>query len=270
MSGVNTRTVSAQAFGLYGGQYGRSSLTLSDAWDRQYGQHTFSTSGNYSSSLVIDRNGFYWGRWGDGMPSSAVTVGVDAWDDDKTSRVNVSVDNGGRADIRGNSRGLFTVPGYQQSTVSVSESTDISQGISSEISRGAGSRTLFMMPGKVFNRDISISTRYTWLGKMTDAADHPLEDAIPLNVMTWSPLGSGGFSLETSHPLKALYVMRGDEYLQCPVRVKSVRDVVRWVGTVRCESIPLARLPETERQQAELMTAGLRKAGDDKTAMNYE
>ncbi len=270
VSGVNTRDVSTQAFGRYGGQYGRSSLTLSDAWDRQYGQHTFSASGNYTSSLVIDRNGFYWGRWGDGMPSSAVTVGVDAGDDDKTSRVNVSVDYAGQADIRGNSRAVFTVPGYQQSTVSFSEVTDSSQGISSEISRGAGSRTLFMAPGKVFNRDVSISTRYTWLGKMTDAADRPLEDAIPLNVMSWSPLGSGGFSLETTHPLKSLYVMRGDEYLQCPVQVKSKRDVVRWVGTVRCESIAFARLPESEKQQAELMTAGLRKNDDDTTAMNEE
>ncbi|MGX8941158.1 hypothetical protein ACWWJF_12860 [Symbiopectobacterium sp. Eva_TO] len=46
------------------------------------------------------------------------------------------MDNGGRADIQGDSRALFTVPRYQQSMLSVSESADTSQGISSEISKG--------------------------------------------------------------------------------------------------------------------------------------
>jgi hypothetical protein len=61
----------------------------------------------------------------------------------------VSLDNSGSADIPGNSRALFAVPGYQQTTLTINESLDVSRGASSEITQGSGSRTLFMVPGKL-------------------------------------------------------------------------------------------------------------------------
>ncbi len=273
VSGVNTDTISALAYRRFGSQYGRGSLTLSDAYDRNDGRHALSVSGSYNSSVAIDQDGFFWGRWGDGTPSSAVTFGIgdegdEGDEDNKMSRARVGVDSGVQADVRAGSRTMFTVPGYQQSTLSVGESASVTDGISSEISRGAGSRTLFMMPGRVFYRDVSVSARYTWLGRMTDAGGHPLQNAIPLNVASWSPLGDGAFSLETSRPLKALYLLRGDEYLQCPVSVKERKDVVRWVGTVRCEDISLVSLPAAEKRQAELMTAGISKEGNKTAALS--
>ncbi|WP_336796231.1 TcfC E-set like domain-containing protein [Erwinia aphidicola] len=254
--GVNSDTVTTSAYGRAGGQYGSGALTVSDAWQKTGNTHTLSSSGNYSSSLVIDRNGLFWGRWGDGTPSSAVTVGVEQDDEQKDSRVSVSLDSGGRSDVSGNSRALFTVPGYRETTFSVTESTTSPAGTSSEISRGAGSRTVFMTPGKVFNRNIAVSTRYTWLGQMTDAQHRPLEGGIPLNVMSWTPLGGGGFTLETNRPLKMLYVMKDQAFWQCSMKVRAVRDVVRYVGATTCESTDMANLPGAEQKQVELMTAG--------------
>lgn len=254
--GVNSDSVTGSAYGRVGGQYGNGALTVSDAWQKSESTHTLSSSGNYSSSLVIDRSGLLWGRWGDGTPSSAVTVGVEQDDEQKDSRISVSLDSGGRSDVSGNSRALFTVPGYRETTFSVTESASTPAGTSSEISRGAGSRTVFMTPGKVFNRNIAVSTRYTWLGKMTDAQHRPLEGGIPLNVMSWTPLGGGGFTLETTQQLKMLYVMKDQEFWQCGMKVQAVRDVVRYVGTIACESTDMANLPGAEQKQVELMTAG--------------
>lgn len=270
INGLNTDTVNAGVSGQYAGQYGDGSLNISNAWSKYSSGNTLSTSGSYSSSFAIDRDGFFWGRWGDGMPAAAVTFGVDSGDNDNSSTVNVSVDNSGQEDVRGNSRALFTVPGYKQSTLAVKESTDVSQNMSSEVSKGLGSRSFFMTPGKVFNRKVSIKSRYTWLGRLTDDINHPMDDVIPLNVLSWSPLGSGGFSLETEHKIKALYLMRGDEFMQCPMQVRSINDVVRWVGTIKCDNIAMTRLPESEKKQAELMTANRINNHNDTTAMNSE
>lgn len=268
VNGINTDSIDALAYRRMGGQYGNGSLTVSDAYDQRRSIHSPGISGSYSSSFAIDRQGFFWGRWGDGMPASAVTFGIESEDDDKLSRAKVSVSSGGQADIRGNSRAFFTVPGYQQTTVNISESSETEHGASSEISKGAGTKTLFMMPGKIVNNNVSVVSRYTWLGRMVDAANQPLDDVIPLNVMSWSPLGKGGFSLESTHPLKTLYVMRGDEYLQCPVTVKEQRDVVSWVGNVKCRNISFASLPTAERKQAQLMTAGIRKENNETASVN--
>lgn len=255
--GVNSDTVTTSAYGRAGGQYGSGALTVSDAWQKTGNTHTLSSSGNYSSSLVIDRNGLFLGLWGDGTPSSAVTVGVELDDEQKDStRVSVSLDSGGRSDVSGNSWALFTVPGYRETTFSVTESASSPAGTSSEISRGAGSRTVFMTPGRVFNRNIAVSTRYTWLGQMTDAQHRPLEGGIPLNVMSWAPLGGGGFTLETNRQLKMLYVMKDQAFWQCSIKVRAIRDVVRYVGTTKCEITDMANLPGAEQKQVELMTAG--------------
>jgi hypothetical protein len=124
-----------------------------------------------------------------------------------------------------------------------------------------------MTPGKVFNRKIEVNTHYTWLGRMIDAKHQPLEGGIPLNVTAWTPLDGGGFTLETTRQIKTLYVMKDSEFWQCSMKVKAVRDVVRYVGTTTCESTDMANLPGAEQKQVELMTAHV---SDDATltAMN--
>lgn len=254
--GIKAQTLTALANGRMGGQYGSGTLTVSDAYDRIENRHTLSSSGNYGSSLVIDRTGLLWGRWGDGSPSSAIALNVDAPEGEMLARVNVSVDSGGQAEVSGNSRAVFTVPGYRQSTFNVIESSSSPAGVNSEISKGSGSHSVFLTPGKVFSRGVEVTSHYTWLGRMIDENNLPLEDAIPLNVMSWTPLGQGGFTLETTKLLKTLYVMKENAFWQCQLQVKAIRDVVRWVGTTQCASTEMANLPGAEQKQVELMTAG--------------
>lgn len=267
LNGVNTDMLTSSAYGRMGGQYGTGSLTVSDSWNRRRGEHLLNGSGNYSSSIILDRDGLAAGRWGDGTPSSAISVGVEQEESSEVSRVNVSVDTAGRSEVRGNSRALFTVPGYRESQSDVTESIASPEGISSEISRGTGVRKVFMTPGKVFNRTVNVETRYTWLGRLLDNNRHPLEGAIPLNVMAWTPLGNGSFTLETTRTVEKLYVIKNESYWQCGMKVSMVRDVIRYVGETVCQRTDLTRLPEAEQKQVGLMTAGL--SGDPKsTAMN--
>lgn len=106
-SGINSDSLNASAYTRQGGRFGNASLTVSDAWRRQDQRHTLSSSGNYSSTLALSRSGLWLGRWSDGRPASAIAVNVATPEEDShDSRVAVSLDNGGSADIPSNSRAL--------------------------------------------------------------------------------------------------------------------------------------------------------------------
>lgn len=100
---------------------------------------------------------------GDGRPASAIAVNVATPEASPDSRIAVSLDNSGSADIPANARALFALPGYQQTTLTINESTDISHGANSEITQGSGSRTVFMVHGKMLHREVQTTTRYTGL-----------------------------------------------------------------------------------------------------------
>jgi len=268
-SGINSDSLNTSAYTRQGGQYGNGSLTVSDAWDRQDQRHTLSSSGNYSSTFALSRSGLWLGRWSDGRPASAVGVQVATSEDSQDPRVAVSLDNGGSADITGNSRALFAVPGYQQTTLMVNESLNVSQGVSSEITKGSGSRTLFMVPGKMVHRDVQTSASYTWLGQLTDERHSPFIGGVPLNVNGWSDLGNGGFSAHSDALLHNLYLVRQQQFYQCALSVKSMRDVVRYVGSIPCRELTFSALPDEVQQQAQLMLAG-RTVPTGPTAMNAE
>ncbi|WMT15640.1 TcfC E-set like domain-containing protein [Serratia fonticola] len=265
--GVNSQTLNASTYARASGQYGNGSLAVSDAYDQADNRHRVSGSGSYSSSLLVDRTGLYWGRWGDGRPASAITVGVDGMEENSAALVNVSIDGAGQTDVRSNSRALFTVPGYQPTTFDINESISSPAGISSEIRRGAGTRTAFMVPGKVLRRDIEVTSRYTWLGKMLDEQGTPLVNGIPLNVLSWTPLGEGGFSLETVRPVKQLYLMSDSQFYQCAMKVQAVRDVVRYVGITQCTGVAMTNIPPAEQKQAQLMTVRQGHGSDVPMAM---
>ncbi|CZX24061.1 MULTISPECIES: TcfC E-set like domain-containing protein [Enterobacter] len=268
-SGINSDSLNASAYTRQGGRFGNASLTVSDAWDRQDGRHTLSSSGNYSSTLALSRSGLWLGRWGDGRPASAVAVNVATPEDSRDSRVAVSLDNGGTADIPANSRALFAVPGYQPTTLTVNESLNVSSGASSEITQGSGSRTLFMVPGKMLRRDVQTTTRYTWLGQLTDEHHSPFVGGVPLNVNGWNDLGNGGFSAQSDALLRNLYLVRQQQFYQCELSVKSMRDVVRYVGSIPCRELTFSALPDSVQHQAQLMLAG-RNVPTGPTAMNAE
>lgn len=88
--GINSQALTASSFARAGGQYGNGSLTISDAYEKMTNRHALSSSGSYSSSLLVDSTGLYWGRWGDGRPASAITVGVDSAAEGHAALVNVS------------------------------------------------------------------------------------------------------------------------------------------------------------------------------------
>ncbi|MEB6513681.1 TcfC E-set like domain-containing protein [Enterobacter roggenkampii] len=259
LNGLNTDNITSTFYGRTDGQYGSGSVTVNDAWLRTTHKHALSSSGNYSSSLVIDRSGFSFGRWGGGGPASAIIVGVEQDDGESNTLVNVSLGTGANSDIHGQTRALFTLPGYQETAFKVGESLSIPDGVSSEISKGTGKKKVFMTPGKSINRKVQVRTRYTWLGRLNDDKHQPLEGGIPLNVISWEPLGEGRFALETSKRLKNLYVMKDNAFWQCRMKVLSIRDVVRYVGTSQCKATEFAALPGRERKQVELMTARMRQ-----------
>lgn len=266
-SGINSDSLNTSAYTRQGGRFGNGSLTVSDSWDRQDHRHRFSSSGNYSSTLALSRSGLWFGRWGDGRPASAIAVNVATPEASPDSRIAVSLDNSGSADIPANARALFALPGYQQTTLTINESTDISHGANSEITQGSGSRTVFMVPGKMLHREVQTTTRYTWLGQLTDEQHTPFIGGMPLNVSGWSDLGNGGFSAESDSLIQSLYLVKQQQFYQCALKVKTMRDVVRYVGTVTCEELTYSALPETVQQQAQLLLAG-RTPAVSPTAMN--
>lgn len=146
---------------------------------------------------------------------------------------------------------------------------NVSSGASSEVTQGSGSRTLFMVPGKMLRRDVQTTASYTWLGQLTDDHHSPLIGGVPLNVNGWSDLGSGGFSAQSNALLHNLYLVRQQQFYQCELNVKSMRDVVRYVGSIPCRELTFSALPDSVQQQAQLMLAG-RTPHTGPTAMNAE
>lgn len=268
-SGINSNSLNTSAYTRQGGRFGNVSLMFSDFWDRNARSHTPSGSGNYSSTFALSRSGLWLGRWSDGRPASAVAVNVSTPEESETSRVAVSLDNGGSADIPANSQGLFTVPGYRQTTLTINESLNLSHGASSEITQGSGSRTVFMVPGKLLHREVHTSASYTWVGRLTDERHAPLTGGVPLNVNGWNDLGQGGFSAQSDVLLHQLYMVSQQQFYQCALNVKSMRDVVRYVGTITCRGMTFSALPETVQQQAQLMLTRHGKAVDA-TVMNTD
>ncbi|WP_241627621.1 TcfC E-set like domain-containing protein [Rosenbergiella epipactidis] len=268
INGMNSNTVTSSIYTRMGGQYGNGSLTLSDTRNMQYGENILNGSGSYSSSMVIDRDGLVLGRWGDGTASSAIIVDVKQDDPSDQSNVNVSVDTAGQTEVKGNRRALFTVPGYRESKFDINESTSSEDGINSEIKKGTGEKIVFMTPGKVFNRDVSVESRYTWMARLLDDTGSPIGKGIPLNVMSWSPLGNSMYTIETKNKLEKLYVMKNDTYWQCEMKVNRIRDVIRYVGDTTCQSINFASLPSEEKEQANIMIAKL-NSKQRLTVMNY-
>lgn len=267
LSGIDSNSVTTSMYGRMGGAYGNSMLTLNDTWNRNGNRHSLSASGNYNSSLIIDEQGLSLGKWGGGTPSAAVTIDVEQDDVSSQGKIGVSLDNGSGGDVRANKRALFTVPGYRETNFSITDSTNQQDGISNEFISGSGARKVFMIPGKVFSRNVKVSTRYTWLGKFIDERKNPLSDVIPLNVMQWSPLGNGNFTMETEKKLKSLFLMGGDKFWHCQINVRTIKDVVRYVGTTECQNVDFSSLPVEEKNQFNLI-AGNKNNYNNQTVMS--
>lgn len=63
--------------------------------------------------------------------------------------------------------------------------------------------------------------------------------------------------------------VRQQQFYQCELNVKTMRDVVRYVGSIPCRELTFSALPNTVQQQAQLMLAG-RSVLTGPTAMNAD
>ena len=249
VGGTDTDNANASVHGRLNGQYGDGELTVSDSYDNQQKTHQGAVTGSYSSSVAVSKSGFFWGPGGTGLPGAAVAVKVkgsneedaDAADD---ALIDVSVQGGGGAKMKQNSKALFPVTGFEEGKVTVDESRDVSPGSQASITQGAGSQNLFLLPGKMKVREVKMESRYTYVGQLVTATGEPINKGSMLNASAFSSSEDGGFTAEMTSQAKSLYVRNGDKNYQCAVNVQSSRDVVRYVGKTLCKPIQFADLPE--------------------------
>ncbi|AEX53410.1 alpha-fimbriae usher protein [Rahnella aquatilis CIP 78.65 = ATCC 33071] len=252
VGGTDTDNANASVHGRLNGQYGEGELTISDSYDNEQKTHQGAVTGSYSSSVAVSKSGFFWGPGGTGSPGAAVAVKVKGKDEDADAAddalVDVSVQGGGATKMKQNSKALFPVTGFEEGKVSVDESRDVSNGSQASITQGAGSQKLFLLPGKMKVREVTMESHYTYVGQLVTATGEPINQGSMLNASAFSPSEDGGFTAEMTSLAKSLYVQNGDKNYQCTVTVQSSRDVVRYVGKTLCKTITQGELPTNIRK----------------------
>ncbi|MFP2422992.1 TcfC E-set like domain-containing protein [Pseudescherichia vulneris] len=247
VGGNNNTNMNADVHGHINGQYGDASATLSDSYDRTQQTHQAAFSGSYSSSMALSRSGFFWGPAGTNSPGAAVAVEVktdDEANEDNDALVNVDVDGGGSAQMSQGSKALFPVNGFEADKVSVNENNDPRQTSMVDITRGAGNQSVFLLPGKMKVREVQMESHYTYIGTLLTSTGQPLIEGKMLNAQAFIAEEDGGFTAELTQQPKNLYLKNNNTLYQCPVKVESKRDVVRYIGETRCSPITPAELPE--------------------------
>ncbi|MBA3211379.1 hypothetical protein CBZ97_007040 [Salmonella enterica] len=260
VGGVNSETANAGVRGRTVGRYGTADGALSDSYQRRTGSHHTAFSGSYSSSLALSRDGIFWGAMGDGLPGAAVAVKTVGLDDDNRAggKVVVSLDNGSQATLGSGERILLPLSGYSPSLFQVRDSTEITDGVTGNVVRGAGRQQLFLLPGKMETRQVVMQTLYTYLGRLLTAGGAPLSGAVGVSEPALYIQPDGGFSLETPRRLKQLYVLEQRQLYQCDLDVNEPRDgtSIWYAGTVYCHNITLTALPAEYREQAGIFLSG--------------
>ncbi|MGB7802318.1 TcfC E-set like domain-containing protein [Buttiauxella sp.] len=253
VGGNNSTNMNADVHGRLNGQYGDASVTLSDSYDRTQQTHQAALSGSYSSSMAASRSGFFWGPSGTSAPGAAVAVEVKQGEDndaDNNALVNVAVDGGGSAAMSQGSKALFPVSGFEPGNVSVIENSDAGRSSMASITSGAGNQSVFLLPGKMKVREVKMESHYTYIGTLLSDSGKPMTGAHLLNSRSFISSEDGGFSAELTSQPKDLYLQSESGLYQCPVKLESKRDVVRFVGETHCTPITPAQLPEKLRIQA--------------------
>jgi len=253
VGGNNSTNMNADVHGHLNGQYGDASATLSDSYDRTQQTHQAALSGSYSSSMALSRSGFYWGPAGTGSPGAAVAVRVNSDDEtneDNNALVDVDVDGGGSAEMSQGTKALFPVNGFEADKISVTENNDSRQTSMADITRGAGNQSVFLLPGKMKVHEVQMESHYTYIGTLLTATGQPLSEGKLLNAHSFITEKDGGFTAELTQQPKNLYLKSNSALYQCPVKVESKRDVVRYVGETHCSPITSSQLPENLRPEA--------------------
>jgi len=173
----------------------------------------------------------------------------DEANEDNDALVDIDVDGGGSAEMGQGTKALFPVNGFEADNVSVNENNDSRQTSMADITRGAGNQSVFLLPGKMKVREVQMESHYTYIGTLLTATGQPLSEGKMLNAHSFIVEEDGGFTAELTQQPKNLYMKNNSTLYQCPVKVESKRDVVRYIGETRCSPITPAQLPENLRPE---------------------
>lgn len=248
--GINSDTYDASVSGRINGNYGNLTGTLSDSYDTEQSDHTTAFTGSYSSSLALSREGIDWGGSGYGEPSAAVLVSVEdvaAEGEEEAARLDAQVGGSRAVSLSAGDSSLFPLMAYEPMNVDVKETKVTSQGGMTSIISGAGKNHVMLLPGKMRVQKVSIEQRFGYTGRLLlpdTAHDAPI---IGLNSRMLILSEDGGFTAEMTSQGKWLYLLSGRDFYQCPLVVKKLRNVVRYVGKSTCQQVAIDALPQDIR-----------------------
>ncbi|WP_410529439.1 TcfC E-set like domain-containing protein [Serratia sp. AXJ-M] len=241
-SGYNDESYSGSVGGRTNGRYGDLSGTLSDSRRRSGGNRSALTGG-YSSAMAVSADGLFWGGNGGGEPSAGLVV-----------RVAPADENGAAAQVNGGSRPLtlgfgqstlLPLEGYQLSSVAVRDITGTSGGGVANVNGGAGESRYFLPPGRLLVREVSANITWVYIGQALGPTGLPLANAQVLNQALPALGADGGFTLQANQKVPALWLMSDGQLMRCPLRVKTVRDILQIVGATRCSAAGAEGLPQS-------------------------
>lgn len=253
LGGINTDTLDSGINGRIDGLYGNLSANLTDSYDRREQQHSTAFTGSYSSTLAVSRHGVQIGRSGNGEPSAAVLVAVKNINEESTEQLSVDATaNGSRASLTGNESVLFPYTGYEMGYTEVSDSSRKHQRGTTNLITGSGKQNLMLLPGKLRYREVSASFNYNYIGRLILPETVKRFPVIGLNSSMLLLAEDGGFTLEMPGMSRDLYVLSGQSFLKCPLKVLKKRASIRYAGDVNCSVISYDLLPQQIQVQAQL------------------
>ncbi|MBW7984057.1 TcfC E-set like domain-containing protein [Enterobacillus tribolii] len=265
--GINSDTVDTALSGRYNGRYGNLNATLSDSYDRRSNSHNSALSGAYSSSFALSRHGLNWGGAGVNEPAAAVLVDVAGGDDGDEAQSGVALEArvGGNSPVSMSAGGtaLFPLMPYESGLIDISDGRSAEQGATTTVLSGAGSSHVMLLPGKLRVRQVAAEQRFGYIGRLLlppQARKYPI---IGLNSRMLILTEDGGFTAQLTGQPRMLYLLSGQHYYRCPLKVQKRRAVVRYVGEVQCLVVAEDGLPKAVRD-GEL--AGLKRRNALETA----
>lgn len=261
LGGINTDTLDSGINGRIDSLYGNVSAYLTDSYDTQGHEHSTAFTGSYSSTLAVSRHGIQIGRTGNGDPSAAVLVTVRKLDDGSPDEVSVdAAANGHKASLSGDESVLFPYTGYEMGFVEVNDSARKHQTGTTNLIAGSGKQSLMLLPGKLRYREVSATFNYNYIGRLRLPETLKQYPVIGLNSAMLMMADDGGFTLEMQGSSRDLYVLAGQSFLKCPLKVLKKRASIRYTGEIVCTAIAYERLPAQIQVQAQLKQSQRKQA----------
>lgn len=261
LGGINTDTLDSGVNGRIDGLYGNLSAYLTDSYDTNDREHNTAFTGSYSSTLAVSRHGIQIGRAGNGDPSAAVLVAVKKLDDADADELSIdATTNGSKASLTGDESVLFPYTGYEMGYIDVNDSARKHQTGTTNLITGSGKQSLMLLPGKLRYREVSATFNYNYIGRLLLPQTLKKYPVIGLNSAMLLMADDGGFTLEMQSSSRDLYVLAGQSFLKCPLKVLKKRASIRFAGDIECSVVAYSQLPPPIQVQAQLKQAQRKQA----------